>query len=224
MGGMGKKGDFYMYEFVVKKEYAPIREEIEAIIRKVQKILKKDDSDKTFQFHLIGSGGRHLITRIKGGNAGYDFDYNLVMNDKFNWKPSIRQSFFDAFQQAIKGTRFTTVENSTSVITIKQVDKKNKNVIVGCDFSVIFYPNDDDSGCYKYSRFNKGQQNYTWEIRNVSRFNNDKLDWLKNNYKGIWNDIKEEYLKLKNNNPQAKHSFVLFHEAINNVYNQCQQE
>jgi len=58
----------------------------------------------------------------------------------------------------------------------------------------------------------------------VSRFNNDKLDWLKDNYKGFWNDIKEEYLKLKNNNPQAKHLFVLFHEAINNVYNQCQQE
>lgn len=58
----------------------------------------------------------------------------------------------------------------------------------------------------------------------MSRFNNDKLDWLKDNYKGFWNDIKEEYLKLKNNNPQTKHSFVLFHEAINNVYNQCQQE
>lgn len=216
-----KKEIFYMYEFVTKKEYAPIREEIEAIIKEVQKILKKDDSDKTFQFHLIGSAGRHLITRIKGGNAGYDFDYNLVMNDKFIWKPIVRQSFFDAFQQAIKGTRFTTVENSTSVITIKQVDKENKKVIVGCDFSVIFYPDDDDSGYYKYSRFNKGQQNYTWEIRNVSRFNNDKLDWLKYNYNGIWNDIKEEYLKLKNSNPQAKHSFVLFHEAINNVYNQC---
>ena len=213
-----------MYEFVSKNEYAPIRIEIEAIIKKVQKILKEQDSDQTFQFKLIGSGGRHLITRIKGGNAGYDFDYNLVMNDNYSWKPTIRQSVFDAFQQSIKGTRFTTVENSTSVITIKQVDKKNKKVIVGCDFSVVFYPNDDESGYYKYARFNKNQQNYTWEIRNVSRFNDDKLNWLKENYDGIWNDIKDEYLKLKDNNPQKKHSFVLFHEAINNIYNQCQQE
>ena len=188
-----------MYELVSKNEYAPIRIEIEAIIKKVQKILKEQDSDQTFQFKLIGSGGRHLITRIKGGNAGYDFDYNLVMNDNYSWKPTIRQSVFDAFQQSIKGTRFTTVENSTSVITIKQVDKKNKKVIVGCDFSVVFYPNDDESGYYKYARFNKNQQNYTWEIR-------------------------DEYLKLKDNNPQKKHSFVLFHEAINNIYNQCQQE
>ena len=88
----------------------------------------------------------------------------------------------------------------------------------------MFYPNDDESGYYKYARFNKNQQNYTWEIRNVSRFNDYKLNWLKENYDGIWNEIKDEYLKLKDNNPQKKHSFVLFHEAINNIYNQCQQE
>lgn len=209
-----------MYEFVTKKEYAPIRSEIEEIIRKVQKILKKEDSDMTFQFRLIGSGGRHLITRIKGGNNGYDFDYNLVMNSNYTWKPIIRQSFFDAFQQAIKDTRFTAVENSTSVITIKQVDKRHKKVIVSCDFSVVFYPEDDDSGYYKYIRLNKSQQNYTWEIRNISRFNNNKLNWLRNEYDGIWNDIKDEYLKLKNNDSQKKHSFILYHEAINNIYSQ----
>lgn len=209
-----------MYEFVTKKEYAPIRSEIEEIIRKVQKILKKEDSYMTFQFRLIGSGGRHLITRIKGGNNGYDFDYNLVMNSNYTWKPIIRQSFFDAFQQAIKDTRFTAVENSTSVITIKQVDKRHKKVIVSCDFSVVFYPEDDNSGYYKYIRLNKSQQNYTWEIRNISRFNNDKLNWLRNEYDGIWNDIKDEYLKLKNNDSQKKHSFILYHEAINNIYSQ----
>lgn len=209
-----------MYEFVQKKEYAPIRLEIEAIIIKVQKILKKQDSDQTFQFHLIGSGKKHLITRIKDGNNGYDFDYNLVMNSNFTWKPTVRESFFNAFQQAIKDTRFNRIENSTSVITIKQVDRTNSNVIVGCDFSVVFYPNDDESGYYKYARFNKKQQNYTWEIRNVSRYNDDKLNWLQENYSHIWNDIKDEYIKLKNNNSQNKHSFILFHEAINNIYNQ----
>lgn len=142
------------------------------------------------------------------------------MNDNYSWKPTIRQSVFDAFQQSIKGTRFTTVENSTSVITIKQVDKKNKKVIVGCDFSVVFYPNDDESGYYKYARFNKNQQNYTWEIRNVSRFNDDKLNWLKENYDGIWNDIKDEYLKLKDNNPQKSiHSSYFMRRLIISIIN-----
>lgn len=176
------------------------------------------DCDLTFQFHLVGSGKKHLITRIKGGNTGYDFDYNLVLNNKFLWKPSIRKSFFNAFQQAIKGSGFTVVENSTSVITIKEVDRKNKKVIVGCDFSVVFYPDDGNSKYYKYSMLNKTYQNYVWQERNISRFNDDKLDWLRTTYKGIWIDIKEEYLTLKNN-PQQKHSFVLYHEAINNIFN-----
>jgi len=106
-----------MFEFVSKKEYRPIRLEIESIIMKVQKKLKIEDSDLTFQFKLVGSGQRHLITRIKSGNNGYDFDYNLIINPKFHWSPEIRKSFFDAFQKAIFGTKFNKIENSTSVIT-----------------------------------------------------------------------------------------------------------
>ena len=213
-----------MYEFVPKKEYMPIRNELENIIKKVQKILKDIDRDQTFQFQLIGSGKRHLITKIKNGNEGYDFDYNLIMNDNFNWKPSVRENFFNALQKSIVGTRFNKIENSTSVITIKQVSKKNKKVIVGCDFSIVYYPEENDSGYYKYSRLNKERNNYTWEIRNVSRFNDDKLKELLDNYDNIWQNIKDEYLKLKENNKQNKHSFILYHEAINNVYNQCNQE
>ena len=213
-----------MYAFVSRKEYAPIRNELEDIIKKVQKILKEKDKDQTFQFQLIGSGKRHLITKIEGGNQGYDFDYNLIMNKNFNWKPSVRKDFFDAFQKSIAGTRFNQIENSTSVITIKQVSKKDKKVVVGCDFSIVFYPREDDSNYYKYSRLNKEQNNFTWEIRNVSRFNDNKLNWLFENYDGIWQDIKDEFLKLKERDKQNKHSFILYHEAINNIFNQCDQE
>ena len=214
---------FTMYEFVSKKEYGPIRKEIEDIIKKAQIILREEDSDLTFQFKLVGSGQKHLITRIEGGNEGYDFDYNLSLNNKFNWKPSVRKVFFEAFQRAIVNTRFNKIEDSTSVITIKQVSKKNSKVIVGCDFSIVFYPK-DESGYYNYSRFNKNINNYTWEIRNVSRFSEQKLEWLRANYKNIWNIIKDEYLKLKDNDKQHKHSFILYHEAINNIYNQYNPE
>ena len=181
-----------MYEFVPKKEYAPIREEIEKIIHDVQKLLKQQDKDLTFQYHLVGSGNRHLITRIKNGNAGYDFDYNLVLNDNFSWKSTVRCSIFDALQEAIKGTRFNVIEKSTSVITIKEVSKKDKKIIVGCDFSVVFYPNDDESGYYMYSRFNKEKNNFTWEIRNVSRFNDERLNKLLAREDCGWTNIKDE--------------------------------
>lgn len=212
-----------MYEFVSKKEYRLMREEIEEIIKSVQKILKKKNSKLTFQFHLVGSAGRHLITRIKDGNAGYDFDYNLILNPNCDWHEyaRVRKDFFKAFQEAIKGTKFNKIEDSTSVITIKQVSKKK--IFVGCDFSIIFYP-DNDLDYYQYAKLDKTTNKYIWETRSISKNCTKKLCWLKDKYENIWNDIKEEYLKLKNNNPQNKHSYVLFHEAVNNIYNQLKNQ
>ena len=73
-----------MYEYVSKAEYKPYKEEIESIIKKVQKIMKTE-YDTTFQFKLIGSAKRHLVTKIKDGNRGYDFDYNLILQKSDLW-------------------------------------------------------------------------------------------------------------------------------------------
>lgn len=62
-----------MYEYVKKSEYAPVRQELEQIIKRTQIEMRKNNG-LTFQFRLIGSGKGHLITRIKCGNNGYDFD------------------------------------------------------------------------------------------------------------------------------------------------------
>ena len=47
------------YEYVSKSEYRPMREEIEQIINRVHKYMRKHH-DTTFQHRLIGSGKRHL--------------------------------------------------------------------------------------------------------------------------------------------------------------------
>ena len=67
-----------MFEYVTRAEYQPVREELEKIIIKVQSYMK-ENFGTTFQFRLIGSGKRHLITQLEGGNGGYDFDYNLIL-------------------------------------------------------------------------------------------------------------------------------------------------
>ena len=67
------------YEYVPKTEYQPVRNELEQIIHRVQNLLR--ERGMTFQYHLIGSGNRHLITREKDGNKGFDFDYNLILPD-----------------------------------------------------------------------------------------------------------------------------------------------
>lgn len=53
-----------MYEYVKKSEYAPIRKELEKIIKNVQ-IQMREKYELTFQFQLIGSGKKHLVTRKK---------------------------------------------------------------------------------------------------------------------------------------------------------------
>ena len=68
------------YEYVNKNEYRPVREKLEDIIKKAQKILKQNDTGITFQYELIGSGSKHLITRVKGGNKGFDFDCKHYTN------------------------------------------------------------------------------------------------------------------------------------------------
>ena len=83
------------YEYVNKSEYRPMREELEQIINRVHKYMRKHH-DTTFQHRLIGSGKRHLITRIKGGNTGYDFDYNLIVEAPigFKWKEKVLKQHF----------------------------------------------------------------------------------------------------------------------------------
>ena len=171
-----------MYEYVKKSEYAPVRKELEGIIKRVQNEMW-ERYGLTFQFQLIGSGKRHLVTRIRGGNGGYDFDYNLIIQrwgDMYNSKVMIvKQGFMDAFKGAVKGTPYSSPKDSTSAITIKVIDKKQKKVFHSCDFAIIYY------------------EDYSWTC------------------------ISEEYRKLKDiNEGKGKHSYSLYAEAVNNVYNQ----
>ena len=46
------------YEYVKRKEYQPVRLELEQIIKKVQDYAREYF---TFQFKLVGSGDKHLI-------------------------------------------------------------------------------------------------------------------------------------------------------------------
>ena len=210
------------YEYVPKNEYQPVREELEKIIKKVQKLLK---NKFTFQFVLVGSGKKKLITREIGGNKGFDFDYNLILNnpdDEHYWKPDFaKQTLLKAFNQVVKNTDYDCPEDSKTAITIKVKDINNSKIIHSCDFAIIYYPNEDESNYYKYVRHDKKNNVYTWEIRNCSRYYDDKLNWLKENIRDYWTIIKNEYLKVKNNNKDTnKHSFQLYLETINNLFNQ----
>lgn len=219
---MGEEGEYNMYEYVKKAEYAPIKNELEKIIHTLQHEMRKKYK-LTFQFQLIGSGKRHLVTRICGGNSGYDFDYNLIIphpQKGYNYRADIiKQDFMNALKTALKGTQYSFPKDSTSAITIKVIDRKNSKICYRCDFAIIYYGSYGEANGYYYLRNNKQRGTYGFTFRalnsNIGEKLNDILD------EDGWNYIREEYLILKNvNEGNKKHSFSLYIEAVNNVYNQ----
>lgn len=216
-----------MYEYVTKAEYQPVREELEKIIHKVQLYMKKNFKT-SFQFKLIGSGKRHLITRVKNGNSGYDFDYNLIIQapeEGYHYLADVvKRQFMEAISFALKGTKYSNPQDSTSAITIKVVDKKNKKIEHSCDFAIIYYDEDIIDNGYFYLKNIKSQNKYTFEFRELSVDIETKLFEILD-YRNGWNSIRAEYLKLKNVNKDInKHSFSLYLEAVNNIYNALKQD
>lgn len=178
----------------------------------------------TFQFQLIGSGKRHLITRIRGGNGGYDFDYNLIIQrwgDMYNSKVMIvKQGFMNAFKGAVKGTPYSSPKDSTSAITIKVIDKKQKKIFHSCDFAIIYYEDYSVNNGYYYLRNDKKRNVYEFVFRSINSGIEEKVHDILGKNDG-WACISEEYRKLKDiNEGKGKHSYSLYAEAVNNVYNQ----
>ena len=66
------------FEYVPKKEWKPIRDELSEIICRLQDEVR---DAFTFQYHFIGSSERKMITRDKSSNIGFDFDVNIEVND-----------------------------------------------------------------------------------------------------------------------------------------------
>lgn len=152
-----------MYEYVKKSEYAPVRKELERIINYVQ-IEMREKYSLTFLFQLIGSARRHLVTRIRGGNSGYDFDYNLIIshpgNGYYYIADILKRNFIAAFKNTLQGTSYSFPKDSTSAITIKVVDKKHKRISHSCDFAIIYYDIFNENDGYFYLRNNKKQNKY----------------------------------------------------------------
>ena len=217
-----------MYEYVTKAEYVPVKNQIEIVLKKKKKIMKTEYG-LSFQYELIGSGKRHLITRIKGGNGGFDFDYNLIIphpGQGYQYKADIiKRNFIEAFKKALKGTQYSFPKDSTSAITIKMVDKKNRKISYSCDLAIIYYDENDGYEGYKYLRNNKKSGDYCFAFRAYNKDDVEyKLDEILEYTEG-WEWSREEYLKLTNINEgnKNKHSFSLYIEAVNNIYNQINQ-
>ena len=102
-------------------------------------------------------------------------------------------------------------------MNIKVVDQENKSITYGCDFAIVKeYLNEDNKNNQKILVRNKETNSYFWNLKLEAKNYKVKEKLIKD--KRLWNNLREEYLKLKNNNKDSgKKSFTLYYEALNNV-------
>ena len=226
-----------MFEFVSKKEVSLARNEIEPIIHKVQNYLRKNNI-MTFKYYLVGSASnrRHLVTRIIGVNKGFDMDYNIIIksiNKAYDDAEKTKHIIMETFNKfLLKG--FKHCEDSSSVFTIKKIDKQNSKIIYSFDFAIVNYYNediqnpdfdydyDDPEDEYEtierqeYIYFDKQNNKYFWKLRPIA-FDDHRYKEQYVKEEGLWSELRDLYLKQKNNQ-QTKKSRIIYYETLNQLF------
>ena len=202
------------FVYVTKAEAKPVRDELIKIIHEVQKIVSPSF---TFQFKPVGSSSMNMITYDRKSNIGFDFDFNLEINDKEeNYSAGeIRHIIKNAIDRIAPRYGYKTCEDSTRVLTIKKVNIFSSRILHSCDFALVY---NCWNGRQQYIRYNKKNCNYTWEYQGKGFKNIDnKITWLKHN--GYWKELQDYYIDKKNcNNNPDKHSRSILAESINEMY------
>ncbi len=207
------------FEYVTKKEYLPVKNELIELINLVQDEVR----DKfTFRFDFIGSASRNMITRDKKSNTGYDFDVNIRVNDDDNEYSAkeIRRILKDGFDKHSKKFQYDYAEDSKRVLTIKVKDRKNSKILHSCDFAVVNdYTDNQGNDRQEFIYFNKKQNTYEWQEQPEGFYMLDeKIGWIKEN--DLWQEVRDSYIERKNsNNDPNKKSRSIFAETVAAVFN-----
>lgn len=202
------------FVYVTKRLTQPVKNELIQIIQEVQDIVRPYF---TFQPKSVGSSSINMITYDRKSNIGFDFDFDLAINDDDENYSSeeIHHIMRNAINQVAPKYGYKHCEDSTRVLTIKKVNTFTSQILHSCDFALVYKCG---NGIQQYIRFNKKNGNYTWEFQGKGFKNlNDKIVWLKHN--GYWGELQDYYLDKKNNNNNPdKHSRSILAESINEIY------
>lgn len=208
------------YQFATKKDVQASNKWCRSVLIDVQNLVR---DWFTFDFRLIGSGGKHLVTYNEG--QPFDLDYNIIIQkDKqsLHGKPEkIKKIFIDAFETVFSETityfnvdEYFKINNSTSVITLKYISSG----MLEFSFDVAIMQ-ENENGYLEKIIFDKKYNRYIWNQVKDSKDLNDKVLLVKQRLG--WNAVRERYLELKNdslsNNDETK-SFSIFIQVINEFY------
>ncbi len=211
---LSEENSMHDFQYVTRAEARHIRDELYQIIREVHSMV---NNYFTFQHRPVGSSSRNMITFDRNSNIGFDFDFELEINDDDeNYTPDeIRHIMKNAIDRVAPRYGYKHCEDSTSVLTIKKVNTFTCQILHSCDFAIVYYCRD---GNKQYIRYNKKNNNYTWEFqRNGFKNLDNKISWLKRN--GYWGELRDYYIYKKNyNNNPNKHSRTILVEFVNEMY------
>lgn len=206
------------YEFVYESEAKRYRSDCSDVLKETCELLK--EKGISAQFSLIGSGARNMITR--NGEGPYDLDYNLLImkaeerywNDLRLLKETVR----NALNRAERNEFFSDAQDSTSCLTALLHFKDTPTVEFSFDVAII---KKNPNGNYMRLIHNKPWNQYTWNEVPRSHQVKDKADELKE--AGLWQEVRDRYLEMKNMylswQDHNHSSFVVYVEAVNEVYN-----
>ena len=209
------------FHYISKKD-PKVREayqDIQAILKKTQDLLRQKF---TFRFDVVGSYKRNMITYDIKSNMGYDFDFNIEVNDDKKYTPRrLKNILQDAIGTVCVEYGYDFPEDSTRVLTIKKKNRKKACIIHSCDFAIVKNCINDDGNEYqKYIHFDKVRRNYTWSEQPVGYYRMpDKIDWIKEN--DLQDDMRKLYIEKKNkNNDLNVHSRSIFAATVHEM---CQK-
>ncbi|MDE6748576.1 MAG: hypothetical protein K2K21_05870 [Lachnospiraceae bacterium] len=199
----------------VKKAYNDILD----MLKEVQDLVRKKF---TFRFDVVGSYKRNMITYDAKSNVGYDFDFNIEVNDgNGKYKPKqLKDILRNAIGTVCVKYGYDFPEDSTRVLTIKMKNRKKSCILHSCDFAIVNNYIDDDGYEGQEYIHNDKHGNYTWcEQPEGYYMLPDKIDWIMEN--GLWNPMRDLYIdkKNKNDNPDV-HSRAIFAMTVHEI---CQK-
>ena len=216
----GVHRNMYHFEYVSRKQAAPVKKELIGIIHAVQDILR---DEFTFRYDFVGSASRNMITRDTKSNIGFDFDINIEVNDdEQRYSPKqIREMLKKAFDRVAPKYGYSPAEQSTRVLTIKVKDKERSKILHSCDIAVVNnYIDDEGYECQEYIHFDKKSNKYLWEEQPDSYYLLlEKEDWIKDN--NLQTALQKCYIYRKNANKLPhKKSRSIYADAVHEI---CQK-
>lgn len=212
----------YHFEYVPYEETKPYRNEF---IEIVEEVIRRLEGKLKIKYYFVGSSrnDRNMITYDPQTYSGYDFDINLRIMSPVDYSPAeIKIMVMNAFNAVAMYKGYEYCKGHTRVFTLKKRNLRFpfKDVEPSCDFAIVREFTDKVGHKHKqYIHYQKSNNQYSWNEQTKSLDIDDKVNWLRNKGAKVWNEVRDLYLRKKNNNTDInKKSRALFAETINEVY------